>query len=370
MKLRKKKLIKIFIITILIIIISVSVFAGIAYYRMNQIPMMTFDEMISYTTKDNEDAFISVGIIKDGETTYRIYGNNASILPNEEYIYEIGSITKTFTACLISKAVDEGKIDLDDHIDKYIDLPEKKYYPTLKKLVTHTSGYKGYYFDLQMATNSIHGQKNDFYGIKNDQVINKLAKTELNNEDYKFQYSNFGMAVLGNVLSSIYESDYTSLMNDYIANELKLENTSVSDGTGNLKGYWNWESNDAYIPAGALTSNISDMLKYIELQISEDIPYISHTHETLAYINGTTKQYEKMDIRMDQAGMGWMIDQKNNIIWHNGATSNFNSYVAFDKDNKIGVVVLSNCSPNYRIPTTVMGSKLMILLQNEVNDKK
>ncbi len=370
MKLGKKKYIRILIIAILIMIIGISAFAGITSYRMNQIPMMTFDEMMSYTTKDNEDAIISVGIIKGGEKTYSIYGNNASILPSEEYVYEIGSITKTFTASLTRKAIDEGKIDLDDQIDKYIDLPEKKYYPTLKRLVTHTSGYKGYYFELQMATNSIHGQKNDFYGIKNDQVINKLAKIELNNKDYKFQYSNFGMAVLGNVLSSIYERDYTSLMNNYIANDLKLENTRVSDGTGNLSEYWNWETDDGYIPAGALTSTISDMLNYIELQISGDIPYISHSHETVAQINATTKQYEKMDIRMDQAAMGWMIDLKNNIIWHNGGTSNFNSYVAFDKNKQIGVVILSNCSPNYRIPATAMGVKLMMLLQNEVSSKE
>ena len=370
MKLSKKKLIRLFMITVLSIIICISIFVVITSYRMNLIPMMTFDEMMSYTTKDNEDAIITVGIIKNGETTYKVYGNNSSILPKKENIYEIGSITKTFTASLISKAIDEGKIDLDDHIDKYIDLPEKLYYPSLKRLVTHTSGYKGYYFDWQMATNSIHRQGNDFYGIKNERVIKKLGKLKLDNKDYKFQYSNFGMSVLGNVLSSIYETDYTQLMNNYIANDLKLENTRISDGTGNLSGYWNWETDDAYIPAGALTSTISDMLKYTELQISGVIPYISNTHEALAQVNATTKRYIKMNIRMDQVGIGWMIDLKNNIIWHNGGTSDFNSYVAFDKNNKIGVVILSNCSPNYRIPATVMGVKLMMLLQNEVNSKE
>lgn len=369
MKSRKGKLVWI-IIAVLIIILSIRAFLVVTSNRIAQIPLMSFDEMISYTTKDNEDAIITVGIIKDGEAIYTVYGNNASVLPSEEHTYEIGSITKTFTASLVSKAISEGEIDLYDQINKYIDLPENEYYPNLKRLVTHTSGYKGYYFDKQMVSNFLHHQENDFYCISNERVIKKLEKIKLDNKDYKFKYSNYGMAVVGKVLSNVYSTEYTQLMNNFIANDLKLENTRIADGTGNLSGYWNWKSDDAYIPTGALTSTISDMLKYTELQISGDIPYISNTHEVVAEVNATTKQNEKMNIRMDGVGIGWMIDSKNNIIWHNGGTSNFNSYVAFDKDKQVGVVILSNCSPNYRIPATVMGAKLMMLLQDEVNSKK
>lgn len=365
-----KKLVWIIIIAILIIILSIGVFWVITSNRIDKIPLMTFDEMISYTTKDDQHAIITVGIIKDGEMTYTVYGNNASILASEEHIYEIGSITKTFTAAFLSKAIEDGKIDLDDQIDKYIDLPEKMYYTNLKRLVTHRSGYKGYYFNSQMISNFFNGEKNDFYGINNDKLIKRLEKIELDNKDYKFKYSNFGIGVLGKVLASVYNTEYAKLMNNFITKDLKLENTKISDGIGNLSGYWNWKSDDAYLPTGGLTSTISDMMQYIELQISDDIPYLSQGHEMIAEINETTKQYEKMNIRMDGVGLGWMIDLKNDIIWHNGATSNFNSYVAFDKDKQIGVVILSNCSPNYRIPATVMGAKLMMVLQDEVNSEK
>lgn len=370
MKLRKRKWMWIFIIAVLTIILCMGIFWSITSKRIDKIPMMGFDEMLSYTTKDNEHAIITVGIIKGEEMAYTVYGNNASILPNEEHTYEIGSITKTFTASMVSKAMDEGKIDLYDHIDKYIDLPEDEYYPSLKRLVTHTSGYKGYYFDRQMTSNFLHHQENDFYGIKNDRVTKKIRKIHLDNKDYKFKYSNFGMATVGNILSNVYNTEYTQLMNDYIANDLKLKNTRISNGTGNLGGYWNWESDDAYLAAGGLTSTISDMMQYIELQMAGDIPYLSRGHEILAAVNATTNQYEKMNIRIDGVGIGWMIDSQNNIIWHNGGTSNFNSYVAFDKDKQVGVVILSNCSPNYRIPATVMGVKLIKLLQNEVNIRK
>lgn len=367
MKVEKKKLVWIFVIVVLIIIIGISIFWSVISCRMGQIPLMTFDEMMGYTTKDNEDAIITVGIIKGDEMSYTVYGNNGSILPSEEHIYEIGSITKTFTTSLLSKAIDEGKIDLNDHIDKFIDLPEKTYYPNLEKLVTHTSGYKGHYFDWQMVSNFFIRQKNDFYGINNDRLIKKMRKIELDNKDYKYQYSNFGMAVIGRVLSSVYNTEYGQLMNDFITNDLNLKNTKISDGTGNLGGYWNWKFDDAYLPAGGLTSTISDMMQYMELQMSGDIPYLSKGHEIVTKIDATTRQYEKMNIKMDAIGIGWMIDLKNDIIWHNGGTSNFNSYVAFDKKKQIAVVILSNCSPNYRIPATVMGPKLMMVLQDDLN---
>jgi len=103
--------------------------------------------MIAYKTKNNEDAVITIGIIKDGKSNYVVYGEDGSILKSREHIYEIGSITKTFTTSILCKAISEDKIDFDDTIDEYIKLPQKDYYPTIKSLVTHTSGYRNYYFE-------------------------------------------------------------------------------------------------------------------------------------------------------------------------------------------------------------------------------
>ena len=70
-----------------------------------------------------------------------------------------------------------------------------------------------------------------------------------------------------------------------------------------------------------------------------------------------------MGIYIDAVGAGWMIDNENNIIWHNGGTGNYNSYIGFDKENQIGVVILSNLPPDYRIPATVMGIEILTSLQ-------
>ena len=264
------------------------------------------------------------------------------------------------------KAIDGGNVTLDSSIDDYLNLAPKGYYPTLRRLVTHTSGFKGYYFDVQMIANFFKGEKNDFYGISEEKLNKKISKVALKNKDYDFNYSNFGLSVVGSVLAEIYDTDYTTLMNSFINNDLGLQNTKISDGTGAIEEYWHWNAKDGYLPAGGLVSTITDMMKYVQLQISEEKQYLSQAHKTIANINATSKRNEKMGIRMDAAGIGWMIDRENNIVWHNGGTSNFNSYIAFDKEKQVGVVILSNLSPSYRIPTTVMGVKLIKSLQDEV----
>ena len=349
-----------------IILAAVAVGAGsfFAYsaYRLNQIPEMTFEDMLSYMTGNNDEAVITVGMINNGEISYTVYGKDGIILPQTEHIYEIGSMTKTFTASLLFKAVGEGKINLRDSIDKYLDLPEKEYYPTIQRLITHTSGYKSHYPETPMVSNFFAG-RNSFCGISEETLIKRIGKTNLKDRDYKFAYSNFGISVVGAVLSKVYEKDYTLLVNEFAQEELGLKQTMVKGGSGDLTGYWDWAENDAYLPAGALTSTIEDMLKYAQMQMEGLPEYLSGTHGPLAEINATSAAYAKMNIRMDSIGAAWMIDSENNIVWHNGGTGDFNCYLGFDPDRQIAVVVLSNLAPNYRIPATVLGVKLLSDLQ-------
>lgn len=347
---------------IAILAVGIGGFFAFLSYRMYQIPKMSFDSMLKYTTKDNENAVISVGIIQNGELSFKVYGKNEEVLQKSEHVYEIGSLTKTFTTSLLLKAVSEGKISLDDHIDKYLDLPKKDYYPTIKRLITHTSGYKPYYFEPQMVSNFLRG-RNDFYGISSEQLMKKIGEVDLKDKDYDFKYSNFGMSVLGAVLSKIYDEDYSELINNYISKDLDLDSTGISDCKGDLGNYWDWDQGDAYIPAGALTSDITDMLKYALLQMNESPEYLASAHDNLARIKRSSSKETLMNIHMDYVGAGWMIDAENSIIWHNGGTKNYNCYLGFDRDKKVAVVILSNMSPNYRIPATVMGVKLLTSLK-------
>ncbi len=277
-------------------------------------------------------------------------------MPEKLHTYEIGSLTKTFTAALISKAISEGKTDLNATIDVYLPLPEGKHYPTIYELLTHSSGYKGYYFEHPMIGNFFRG-RNSFCGISREMVLNKAKSLDMNRDKYAFQYSNFGYAVLGLVLESVYGEDYTALVNDYVQNDLSLSSTKISDQSGDLGNCWAWEANDAYLSAGALTSDITDMLTYAQMQLNDS--RFAPCHERLKTINASTENYLTMGIHMDEIGMAWIIDKENGFIWHNGGTGHYNSYLGICPESKTAVVILSNLSPNDRIPATVLGIKLL-----------
>ena len=272
---------KIMVIVISIVLCAVLVIGGLMLFgkiQMGKVPGLSFEDALKYTTHGKKDAKITVGIIKDGKSSFTVYGADAQVLPSENHIYEIGSLSKTMTAALISKAVSEGKLSLNSTIDAYLPLSEGNNYPTITELVTHTSGYNAWYFETPMIGNFFAG-RNSFCGISRDMVLEKAKELDMNRDSYGFTYSNFGYAVLGLVLEAAYDKDYTTLLNEYVQKEL---------------------------------------------------------------------------------GMAWIIDRKNGIIWHNGGTGNYNSYLGFCPDSGTAVVVLSNLSPNDRIPATVLGIKKLL----------
>ena len=358
---RKKK---IMIIAAAIVLCIVLVLGGLMIYgkvQMGKVPALTFEDALNYTTHGKPDARITVGIIRDGQASFTVYGENGQVLPAENHTYEIGSLTKTMTAALVSKAVDDGLISLDSSIDAYLSLSDGKSYPTVAELLTHTSGYSGFYFESPMIGNFFAG-KNSFCGISREKALAKCKSLDMNKDSYRFNYSNYGYAVLGLVLEAVYEKDYTSLLNEFVQSDLGMTATKISEQDGDLDHYWAWQENDAYLSAGAVTSNIEDMLRYAQLQLDET-PVFARCHQSLKTINASSDSYESMGIYLDEIGMAWILDKKNGFIWHNGGTGHYNSYLGFNSENRTAVVILSNLSPNDRIPATVLGVKKLLELK-------
>ena len=352
----KKRKLKIFVIIFILIIFLYFIYnliSGIIYKnKMKEISQYTSNQMIDYTLNNNENSIISIAIYDENGITYNVYGADYNL----NYDYEIGSITKTFTAMLVSKAIDEGRINLDDNISNYLEL-ENRYYPTIKRIITHTSGLKPYYLSFQKIKNYFTGE-NDFYNISKEQLLEELNKTKLEDRDYNFNYSNFGVSTLGLVLEKVYDKNYNNLLKEYLE-QLDMNNTTIATGTGNLSGYWKWNEDDGYIPTGAIISNIQDMSKYLEILITSDENCVIKTQEPLKDVNVVNEIYDMFDVNVDSVGMTWMIDNKNNIIWHNGSTTNFNSYIGFNREKKVGIVVLSNISPQKDVNMTLIGNRIM-----------
>ncbi len=363
---KKRRFFWILIAAVLLIAAGVCALFILRKPKENLVASMDFQECLAYTTKDTPDAKIGIVVLKNGAANISFYGDNAGQIPYDSYEFEIGSLTKTVTAALVLRAEEEGILRLSDPINRFIKLPDQSYYPTIERLLTHQSGYKSHYFERPMIDNFFSGE-NSFYQISQGMLRRRIENVHLQDKDYPFSYSNFGFSVLGLMLEGIYEQSYTNLANSFLQQELGMQHTHISDGDGNLSGYWRWAKDDAYIPAGALISTADDMAIYSRAMLTGSSAFLAKAREPIATINATTEQLASLGIRMDSAGASWMIDDERGIVWHNGGTSHFSCYMGFDPARQIAVVILTNLAPDYRIPATVLGAKLLEELQSETN---
>lgn len=357
---------RIFILLLVIIaLLSVGgVWYGIQVYSthkaLEQIRDITFQELLKEALAEKEDAVVTVGVVKNGEMSYHVYGPDAKELAQTEYPYEICSITKTMTAALIARAVQEEKLSLTDTIDKYLDLPEKNTYPTIASLLTHTSGLDNYYFEWDMLSYLIHPEINPFKGITKENILEEYKQVKIKeNKDYGYSYSNYAFALLGLVLENIYGTDYTELIQQYLQDGLGMKDTHISNGSEYFENSWVWEADDAYIPTGAVISDISDMMLYASIQLGDD-PLFTMCHQSLKQINASDKWDRMGGFGMDEIGMSWMIDTENGFIWHNGGTNMHTSYLGFCPEKNTAVVILSNLGMNEDILTTTLGYKKLV----------
>lgn len=328
--------------------------------QLEKLQGMSARDCLNAVLAGNDDAVITIGIIDNGTVDWNVYRKDGTELPPALHTYEIGSLTKTVTASMTAAAIADGKVRLDDPIDAYLALPGGKTYLTIRELLTHTSGYKEYYYESPMAGNFLAG-RNSFCGITDEMLFKRIAGVDVSAADRSWRYSNFDYAVLGQVLETVYGGEYTEMANAFLS-EQGMTGSHISTGTGDLGHYWDWEKEDAYMPAGAIVSNIEDMLVYAQRQL-DGAGVFAGTHAVCAEVSATPEDYARLDMRVDAMGMGWIVDKEHGFIWHNGATAHYNCYVGFCLETQTAVVVLSNLSPNDRIPATIIGIKLLKELQ-------
>ena len=293
---------------------------------------------------------LTVGVLHGDEQFIQTFGANGEV-PDESYVYEIGSITKTFTASLLAKYISEGKMSLDDSIAKYIDGLDNGYYPTIERLATHTAGY-GYlpatiWDGIRMLLLApLFGSRGggvcpDNLKIDEERMVKLLLENKKEDKDYPWAYSNFGIGLLGIAIGKISGCGYRDTMNEFLANDLEMPNSYTGIRSDkNLRAYnkknkniGNWDFSDTMIaPAGDISSTAADMLLYARKQMNEELPYLGSTHHKYATIN---KQVD--------CGLAWLLwKDDNQIIAHNGGTGGFDSLLMISKRNKRAYVVLSN----------------------------
>lgn len=273
-------------------------------------------------------------------------GNN-NLQINKNTLFEIGSITKVFTALLMMILTDQDKISLDDPIKKYI--PKSSLIPMadrkdiiIKDLLTHTSGLPN--LPDNFAPQNPQDPYKDYTSKLLYDYFNQQSLTYKNKP--KYLYSNLGYATLGHISEIASTQTYTQLIRKNIVNRLNMYNTFVDvpassnnyplgHSYGYPVPYWNF---DVFKGAGAIKSDAQDLVRFILINMGEidsDIYPLLKKMQAIQYPTDSPITY---------IGLGWHINTEtgNNIIWHNGGTGGFRSFIGFDPIIKKGVVLLTN----------------------------
>jgi CubicO group peptidase (beta-lactamase class C family) len=284
---------------------------------------------------------LSCAIVKNNDALF----SNAckDILINELSLFQIGSITKLFTATAIMIAVDNNLISLDDKLKEMFNLnsPHTTGDITIYELLTHTSGLPGLpatFFELMKSNES------DPYSVlTNDMLFDYLENNrELSAKSYL--YSNLGYGILGKILERIYGMDYEAVITKNICRPLSMNDTCINYKSKNLApvkglnyknvntGYW---TDEVLTGAGMLFSTTTDLAKFIK----------SHFQGGLLHELGN-KMFVQQNKHM---GYGWhsymsLIDRIffNSYRWHNGMVGGFSSYISLSIKQKKGFVMLCN----------------------------
>jgi CubicO group peptidase (beta-lactamase class C family) len=277
-------------------------------------------------------------------------GDDRPVTPDTQF--EIGSITKVFTALLLAESERAGKVSRDDPITKYLEVSttaegqarlEKI---TLLMLATHTSGLP------RLPPNLAPADMRDPYAdYPREKLLAALARSA---PDVKapadYAYSNFGAGVLGQALAAAWGQSYPEALRQHVLGPLGLTQTTLGmTGTAvpanmapghdeNGAPVPNWTF-DAIAPAGALRSSTRDMALFLQACLGlRETPLASS-------LTATMQSQRPLVGLAGSIGLAWHLTADDpRIIWHNGGTGGYRSFVGVDLHGKRGVVVLVNIS--------------------------
>jgi CubicO group peptidase (beta-lactamase class C family) len=289
-------------------------------------------------------------VMKKGDTLYRkAYGlanMELNVPMRPEMIFRIGSITKQYTAVAILQLVEQGKISLQDSIQKFItEFPNKGQTITIGNLLTHTSGISDYgALDFHIP-NAI---RIDF---PTKQIIDSLDQLPLEfTPGSKFSYSNSNYFLLAYIIQEVSGKSYMEYLTENIFEPASLSHTYYDSPTeiiaGRVNGYSKINSkyyNAGYISmslvfgAGALLSNVDDMYKWHEALYHGKLIKLETLQKAFTPFklsNGTSSEY----------GYGWFIKNRNGSksIEHSGGIDGFQSDEIYFPEQDIFIATLYN----------------------------
>jgi CubicO group peptidase (beta-lactamase class C family) len=264
-------------------------------------------------------------------------------------VFEIGSITKAFTATILADMVVRGEARLDDPVAKY--LPSSAHVPsrnghqiTLLDLATQSSG-----LPRMPANFAPRDPTNPYADYSVDQMYAFLAGYQLPRDiGATYEYSNLGMGLLGHALALKAGMSYEDLVKRRVLTPLRMTETAITltpsmrsrlapghDAEGNVVSNWDLPT---FAGAGALRSTANDMLTFLVANLDTAARPLAR-----AMRDARTPRREAGSPTM-RIGLAWHILARptGSIVWHNGGTGGYRTFAGFDPVRRVAVVVLCN----------------------------
>jgi serine-type D-Ala-D-Ala carboxypeptidase/endopeptidase len=306
---------------------------------------------------------VVVGLARGDDLTVKGYGASGTDRPlGPDTVMEIGSITKTFTGCLLAEMSLRGEVGLTDPIGRYLpgSTPRRGDREiTLLDLATHTSRLprNGRILRRQFRRD----RHEPFAAFSVADLEAAVAGTRIRRGiGRKMAYSNLGFGLLGHILGLAVGRAYEDLVVARICRPLGLRDTTadvagVNDrvAAGHRRG--GRPAPPLRIPtlggAGGLRSTAVDMLAYLRAHLHPDRTPVE---DVLRLAIGPHRSFRRGTTAI---GLGWLHLRRKDrtTVWHNGGTVGFGSFAAFDPDGDAAVVILSNSRYLLRSGRTAIG---------------
>lgn len=350
-------MIKIIGILLLVIIAGIIALWSYARYRINHAKdthnlAEKIDKNCNELIIKNEVTGFAVGVVKGNDHYIKGYGwadKERRIPIDSNTIFEIGSISKVFTTSLTEILAQRNEMDWNVSINKYLPagLQDEKYNnTTLLHLATHTSGFPRL---PEYLLSKMKDDCNPYALLTMDdlcQYLKNPADKKVPDTD-NYDYSNIGNGLLAHILEWKTGKSYEKLLEEEITGKLDMHATglAVKDSSNFAIGYDSQKNKTCHwdLPilygAGAIRSTMADMVKFAKANLRD-------TH-----LSDTFKRTHKQVYKMSGGGIGkgWHIDKEMNIllgigevVWHNGGTGGFSSYIGLLPEDNVAVIILAN----------------------------
>ncbi|WP_353064280.1 serine hydrolase domain-containing protein [Tunturibacter psychrotolerans] len=294
---------------------------------------------------------VTIGVVQRG--VKRIFNYGAA---SPDDVFEIGSITKTFTGLILAQMVEQGKVRLDEPVRELLPpgtvaKPTSGAEITLLELSDQHSGLPRLPENLKPAD-----PRNPYADYDESLLYAYIAQHGVGvAPGVAFGYSNLGVGLLGQALAVRSGESYAELLHAQITGPLQMRSTGIAlsaemrahlaqghDVKGQPVGTWDLT---ALAGAGAVRSTAADMLTYLEAQLHPDHLPVGGVGVESKTLGAAIKASHFIHAEISpgiKIGLNWFRDDATGNYFHDGATGGYSSYSVFNPEKDFALVVLCN----------------------------